>query len=350
MNDATASARAGLRIQWALCVNAGARTALQLVLSLRAGLEQRVAALDRAFDQLVVAELEVQHLVVLEAAPVAAIEMRPLLEVDRAGDGLGALIRQRRHQPVRQRRARHLEETFAQVRDAAVARDVGQVEQVQRPASRPVRARCPAAVRKRSPVRRRRLALLAHLLAVSRPERRQVVRRSSRTGVRRGCASETAWTGAAGTGAGRAGPSPPRCRTENARTETRSSSASCRTPRSSAAVTGRRVGVGVDGQPLAGDGRERVSPRPASGSSARRRAARVRPAPVEDELAVAVGLEVERHRAHQPARRRARSPGAARSRRAARRCPTPPAPPGRRARETGRRRPPAGPSPRRRRR
>ena len=43
--------------------------ALQLVLALRAGLEQRAAARDRALDQPVVAVLEVQHLVVGRGSP-----------------------------------------------------------------------------------------------------------------------------------------------------------------------------------------------------------------------------------------------------------------------------------------
>src|SRR5881394_3348309 len=59
----------------------GRQTALELVLALRARLEQGAAPLDGAFDQPVVAELEVQHLEVLEAAPVAAVKVGALLEV-----------------------------------------------------------------------------------------------------------------------------------------------------------------------------------------------------------------------------------------------------------------------------
>src|SRR4029079_13761085 len=48
----------------------GREPAFQLVLALGAGFEQRVTALDRALDQAVVTELEVQHLKVVQAAPV----------------------------------------------------------------------------------------------------------------------------------------------------------------------------------------------------------------------------------------------------------------------------------------
>src|SRR5438552_4021057 len=56
------------------------QAALQFVLPLGARLEQRAAAGDGALDELVVAELEVEHLVVVEAAPVAAIKMGAALE------------------------------------------------------------------------------------------------------------------------------------------------------------------------------------------------------------------------------------------------------------------------------
>ena len=46
----------------------------ELVLALRAGLDPREPMRDRVVDRLVVAELEVQERVVLDAAPVAAVE------------------------------------------------------------------------------------------------------------------------------------------------------------------------------------------------------------------------------------------------------------------------------------
>src|SRR5690606_22152510 len=49
--------------------------ARELVEALRAGLEVRDARRDRVLDQPVVAELEVQEVMVLDAAPVAAVEV-----------------------------------------------------------------------------------------------------------------------------------------------------------------------------------------------------------------------------------------------------------------------------------
>ena len=48
--------------------------ARQLVLALRAGLDHLQLALDGEVDRLVVADLEMQEGVVLDAAPVAAVE------------------------------------------------------------------------------------------------------------------------------------------------------------------------------------------------------------------------------------------------------------------------------------
>ena len=62
----------------------GAVAARQLVLALRAGLDALQAARDREVDGLVVADLEMQERMVLDAAPVAAVERVGADEVERA--------------------------------------------------------------------------------------------------------------------------------------------------------------------------------------------------------------------------------------------------------------------------
>ena len=63
--------------------------ARQLVLALGAGLDARQAVLDGVVDRLVVADLEVQAGVVLDGAPVAAVEAVAADEVQRAGNRSG---------------------------------------------------------------------------------------------------------------------------------------------------------------------------------------------------------------------------------------------------------------------
>ena len=60
--------------------------ARDLVLALRAGVEEREPALDAVLDALVVAGLEVQRILVSGRAPVAAVEPAAALEEDRCGD------------------------------------------------------------------------------------------------------------------------------------------------------------------------------------------------------------------------------------------------------------------------
>src|SRR5688572_16782933 len=60
--------------------------ARQLVLALRAGLDAGEAAFDGEVDRLVVAELEMQEGMVLEAAPVASVEGVSADEVEGPGD------------------------------------------------------------------------------------------------------------------------------------------------------------------------------------------------------------------------------------------------------------------------
>ena len=68
----------------------GLEAAQQLVLALRAGLEQRKLLVDRALDAGVVRGLEVQEVDVDVGAPVAAVQRRVGLEEQRAGDALAA--------------------------------------------------------------------------------------------------------------------------------------------------------------------------------------------------------------------------------------------------------------------
>ena len=122
-------------------------------------------------------------------------------------------------------------------------------------------------------------------------------RRSSRTGARRGCASGTACERRGRYPAAASAPFSASVQNRKWTDEARSSSATSRTPRSSAAVTAAGVGVGrpaPSGRRWPGRRRERDR-RDQLRVVAHAAAVRgVRPAPVEDELAVAVGLEVKR--------------------------------------------------------
>ena len=60
--------------------------ARELVLALRAGLDARQAVGDGPIDRLVVAELEMQERLLLDRAPVAAVERVGADEIERAGD------------------------------------------------------------------------------------------------------------------------------------------------------------------------------------------------------------------------------------------------------------------------
>src|SRR3990167_4098538 len=57
-----------------------------LVLALRAGLHPGESALDREFDRLMVADLEMQERAILDPSPIAPIERVAADEVERAGD------------------------------------------------------------------------------------------------------------------------------------------------------------------------------------------------------------------------------------------------------------------------
>src|SRR5215469_129301 len=61
-------------------------SACKLVLALRAGLDDLELALDREVDGLIVADLEMQEVVVLDRAPIAAEQRVRTDEVDSAGD------------------------------------------------------------------------------------------------------------------------------------------------------------------------------------------------------------------------------------------------------------------------
>ena len=60
--------------------------ARELVLALGAGLDARQAVRDRVVDRLIVADLEMQARMMLDRAPVAAVEAIAADEVERAGD------------------------------------------------------------------------------------------------------------------------------------------------------------------------------------------------------------------------------------------------------------------------
>ena len=153
-------------------------------------------------------------------------------------------------------------------------------------------------------VRGRALALLAHLLAVARAERREVVvealERALRAVVPVELQAEARQVVVPRERAFSSSVQKRKC-TDDAR----SCSATSRTPASSAAVIRRaaaRRRPSQQRQPAPRRRRERDR-RDELRVVAHARALRgVGPGPVEDELAVAVGLEVERHRADEAAR------------------------------------------------
>ena len=63
--------------------------ARELVIALRAGLDAGELVLDRVVDRLMVADLEMQARVVLDRAPVAAIDAIAADQIERAGDRSG---------------------------------------------------------------------------------------------------------------------------------------------------------------------------------------------------------------------------------------------------------------------
>ena len=70
----------------------GLEAARDLVLAAGAALEDLHAAGDALVDRVVVADVEVQERVLLEAAPIAAVEMRRRGDVEGAGDELAVAL------------------------------------------------------------------------------------------------------------------------------------------------------------------------------------------------------------------------------------------------------------------
>src|ERR1700674_5893663 len=75
----------------------GSVAAQDLVGALRARLDHLQAALDRVFDRLVIANLEMQERPVLDRAPIAAVDRVATEEIERAGDELPPALRPHQH-------------------------------------------------------------------------------------------------------------------------------------------------------------------------------------------------------------------------------------------------------------
>ena len=75
------------------------------MLALRAGLDALVAAADREFDRLIVADLEVEKRQRLQRAPIAAVDCVVAQKIDRAGDMPRAATRHDQQDAIRHARA-----------------------------------------------------------------------------------------------------------------------------------------------------------------------------------------------------------------------------------------------------
>src|SRR5215208_6554350 len=94
----------------------------ELVVALRARLDARQAPRDREVDGAVVADLEVQERVVLDAAPVAAIKTRVADQVERARDGAAIAARHHEQDALREALAEKREELTVEIGAAPFAR------------------------------------------------------------------------------------------------------------------------------------------------------------------------------------------------------------------------------------
>ena len=92
------------------------------MLALRAGLDARELALDRKVDRLIVAQLEMQERVVLDRAPVPAVERVAADEVDRARDVAPGAFRHHQQHLVGHRLADQRIEFARQIGPAPFAR------------------------------------------------------------------------------------------------------------------------------------------------------------------------------------------------------------------------------------
>ena len=106
--------------------------ARQLVLALRAGLDPRELVLDREIDRLIVAQLEMQERVVLDRAPVAAVERVAADEVDRARDVAPGALRHHQQHLVAHGLADQRIELAREIRPAPFARAGLHVEREER--------------------------------------------------------------------------------------------------------------------------------------------------------------------------------------------------------------------------
>ena len=97
-------------------------SARELVLTLRAGLDDLEAALDREFDRLIVADLEMQERMMLDRAPVAAEQRVRADEVDRARDPATVAFRHHQQHVIAHAFADQREECARQIRPSPFAR------------------------------------------------------------------------------------------------------------------------------------------------------------------------------------------------------------------------------------
>ena len=103
------------------------------MLALRSGLDTREPAFDRKVDRPIVARLEVQKAVELDAAPVTAVERVRAQQVEGAADELaGAGFRHHQHHPVGHRLAEAAKEFAVEVRTPPLATSRVEVEAIER--------------------------------------------------------------------------------------------------------------------------------------------------------------------------------------------------------------------------
>ena len=113
--SATAARKLALARKWADRIMHRLIAARDLVLALRAGLNRLQTMIDRPFDRLVIAELEMEERHVLGAAPIASVERVRTDEIECAGDRPPVAARQKQQQSVAHALADQVEEAARQV-------------------------------------------------------------------------------------------------------------------------------------------------------------------------------------------------------------------------------------------
>ena len=106
----------------------GHQATAQLVCTLGARFETAHAMVDGVLDGPIVAELEMEHVVSLCCAPVAAVKMSALSEIDGCRDNPALVLRGEDERRAIECRPRELEELWGQIRVRALAPTGGAIE------------------------------------------------------------------------------------------------------------------------------------------------------------------------------------------------------------------------------